>query len=163
MAARDNERPETMRAANHDRERVAEALRVALDEGRLSLAEYDDRVGTAYGALTYADLNALLADLPASRDAMVLPTAKPLRVGDPQRPERRPRKRRRVPVAIMVLWTVWGGVVGINVAVWAIVSATVGRVIYPWPIWVAMPTGAALIAATIGVDAIRRRYHEPAE
>ena len=53
-----------LRAGDADRERVAERLRLALDEGRLNLHEYDERLRDAYGAKTYSELDALLADLP---------------------------------------------------------------------------------------------------
>ena len=53
-----------MRAADADRERVAERLRAALEEGRLDLHEYDERLQGAYAAKTYGDLDALLTDLP---------------------------------------------------------------------------------------------------
>jgi len=54
----------SFRAGDADRERVAERLRVALEEGRLNLHEYDDRLRQAYAARTHADLDALIADLP---------------------------------------------------------------------------------------------------
>jgi len=53
-----------LRAADSDREKVAEQLKAALDEGRLSLHEYDERVGEAYAAKTYQELLVLLTDLP---------------------------------------------------------------------------------------------------
>ena len=56
--------PGDLRAGDADRERVAERLRTALDEGRLNLYEYDDRLREAYAAKTYGELDALLADLP---------------------------------------------------------------------------------------------------
>ena len=46
---------------------VAERLKAALDEGRLTLDEYDDRLQETYAAKTYGDLKALLADLPERR------------------------------------------------------------------------------------------------
>jgi len=67
MAKEVNRRPEpveTMRAADADRHRIAEQLKASLDEGRLSLAEYDERVRDAYAARTYAELLILVADLP---------------------------------------------------------------------------------------------------
>jgi hypothetical protein len=54
-----------MRAADADREAVAERLRIAASEGRLELWELDDRLGRAYCAKTYGDLETLVADLPA--------------------------------------------------------------------------------------------------
>ena len=53
-----------MRAADSDRAAVADRLRVALDEGRLDLHEYDERLQRAYAARTYGDLEVLLTDLP---------------------------------------------------------------------------------------------------
>jgi Domain of unknown function (DUF1707) len=53
------------RAGDADREAVAERLRVAAGEGRINFEELDERLGHAYGAGTYGQLRALLADLPA--------------------------------------------------------------------------------------------------
>jgi hypothetical protein len=52
------------RAGDAERERVGEKLRVAAGEGRIDLAELDDRLDRAYRAKTYSELDALLADLP---------------------------------------------------------------------------------------------------
>jgi hypothetical protein len=64
----------TMRACDADRDRVVEHLNVAYSEGRLSKDEYDGRLETALAARTYADLDQIVADLPAVR-APVLPPA----------------------------------------------------------------------------------------
>ena len=53
------------RASDADRQQVADRLREALDEGRLTLLEYDERLGSAYAALTYGELAAVTRDLPA--------------------------------------------------------------------------------------------------
>lgn len=55
---------DTARAADADREAVAERLRIAAGEGRIDLEELDERLGLAYGAKTYGQLRALVADLP---------------------------------------------------------------------------------------------------
>jgi transglutaminase-like putative cysteine protease len=55
---------ETMRAADTDRQKVADQLKTALDEGRLTLHEYDERVGLAYASKTYQELLMLLTGLP---------------------------------------------------------------------------------------------------
>lgn len=148
-----------LRAADGDRAVVAERLRNALDEGRLTLAEYDERVRTAYAAVTYADLNTLLSDLPTAGGVLELrPTsqAPAPRIPSPA-PAKPPvaRRRRRVPLPLMILWTIWGSLVAVNVAVWLIVSVMTGHLLYPWPVWVAGPAGAALLAVTVGVQAIR--------
>ncbi|HKN99947.1 MAG TPA: DUF1707 domain-containing protein, partial [Pseudonocardiaceae bacterium] len=54
-----------IRASDADRTVVADRLRAALDEGRLTLSEYDERLRLAYAAVTYGDLAPLTADLPA--------------------------------------------------------------------------------------------------
>jgi DUF1707 SHOCT-like domain/Domain of unknown function (DUF4190) len=66
---------ERMRAADADRDRVVELLNTAFTEGRLSREEYDGRLEKAFSARTYADLDRLLADLPAARSATVTPVA----------------------------------------------------------------------------------------
>jgi hypothetical protein len=58
------ESPDTARAADADREAVAERLRVAAGEGRIDLAELDERLGHALTAKTYGQLRALVEDLP---------------------------------------------------------------------------------------------------
>jgi hypothetical protein len=151
---RDSPGRDAMRAADEDRQKVAERLHAALNEGRLTLAEYDDRLRTAYAAKTYADLDALLSDLPNRTGTVAVPSV--------QRPMPKPPvdRNRRLPLALMILWTVWGGIVGVNVVIWLLVWLTTGWT-YPWPIWVAGPTGAALLAATLGVQAIRnQRAHD---
>jgi hypothetical protein len=56
-----------LRASDADRERVAERLREALTEGRLLTHEFEQRLGTSFSARTYAELDAVLADLPGRR------------------------------------------------------------------------------------------------
>lgn len=53
------------RASDTDREDTAARLRDAVGEGRLTLAEADDRIAAAYTAVHHHDLAALTADLPA--------------------------------------------------------------------------------------------------
>lgn len=55
------------RAGDAEREQVAEKLRVAAGEGRIDLAELEERLERAYQAKTYRELDALLADLPDKR------------------------------------------------------------------------------------------------
>jgi len=65
-----------LRAADADRDRVVEFLQRAYSEGRLSKDEYDVRMGGALAARTYADLDQLVADLPAARPPMATPVAR---------------------------------------------------------------------------------------
>jgi Domain of unknown function (DUF1707) len=54
------------RAADADRDAVAERLRIAAGEGRIEPWELEERLGQAYRAKTYGELATLLADLPTS-------------------------------------------------------------------------------------------------
>ncbi len=65
-----------IRAADADRDRVVEFLKVAYSEGRLSKDEYDGRLESALSARTYADLDQVVADLPAARAPAVTPVVK---------------------------------------------------------------------------------------
>ena len=143
-----------MRASDGDRQSVVERLRAALEDGRLKTDEYLDRMGLAYEAVTYGDLAALYADLPeggsmAKREATRPATA-------PQAVTAPPGVLADLPTALKVLWTIWLAAVSINVVVWVLVSGTTGHLIYPWPVWVAGPSGAALFAVSAGVTQIRR-------
>jgi hypothetical protein len=56
---------ETLRAADRDRDDVAQILREQYAEGRLTMEEYDERSTAAVHAKTMGELRALTADLPA--------------------------------------------------------------------------------------------------
>jgi hypothetical protein len=58
---------EQLRVSDTDRQTAVDALRQAHDDGRLDLGEYDQRMATAYGAVTFADLDRLFTDLPRPR------------------------------------------------------------------------------------------------
>jgi hypothetical protein len=56
--------PLEMRASDSDRDRVAEVLREAAGDGRLTLEELQERLGQVYTAKTYAELEPITRDLP---------------------------------------------------------------------------------------------------
>jgi hypothetical protein len=58
-------RDRNLRAADADRETVAEKLRSEHLAGRIDTEELQERIERCYAAKTYADLDALLEDLPA--------------------------------------------------------------------------------------------------
>jgi hypothetical protein len=70
--------PRMLRASDSDRDRVAELLNVAFSEGRLSKDEYDSRLESAFSARTYADLDQIVADLPAALPAAQATAATPV-------------------------------------------------------------------------------------
>jgi hypothetical protein len=55
---------DAMRASDGDRERVVQALQEQVGEGRLTLAEFEERSGIAYDAKTVGELRVLTEDLP---------------------------------------------------------------------------------------------------
>jgi hypothetical protein len=142
--------PGELRASDADREQVAERLRIALDEGRLNLHEYDDRLRDAFSAKTYAELNALLADLPGvtpGSQAQVVPAQPgPAEQWRPDAQGRYPDATRRW---LAERWESWFGAVAICTAIWGVSSAFAGEVIYFWPGWVAGPWGIVLLVGTI--------------
>src|SRR5256714_7850541 len=132
-----------MRAADSDRQYVADRLREALDEGRLDLGEYDDRLKVTYAARTYGELDRVLNDLPGvapperSQLATPAPAAAPGTAAE--------ARRRGHPW----LWAIWGSWVTTSMilfVIWVMTGAH-GSV---WPLWVALPWGAILLARTIG-------------
>jgi hypothetical protein len=58
-----------LRAADTDREAVAETLRQQHLAGRLDTDELQERIERCYAAKTYAELDALLVDLPGNQPA----------------------------------------------------------------------------------------------
>lgn len=125
-----------MRAGDGDRKAVAEQLKTALDEGRLDLSEYDERLQRTYSAKTFADLDGLLSDLPGTRPvehSQIQPAAAATPQGAPVQPE--PSLGRQI-----VHWAgPYGSVVLVCVVIWAITSVSAGHLTYFWPVWMLIP------------------------
>ncbi|WP_232323762.1 DUF1707 SHOCT-like domain-containing protein [Catenuloplanes japonicus] len=140
---------EEMRAADADREMVAERLRTALNEGRIDLAEFDERLQRAYGAKTYGELDGLLTDLPG----VTPPSAQQLAVPADSAVEWAPRPDGRYPTAtrrwLAENWTPWAATFGITSTVWAVSAVAQADLTYFWPAWVGGPWGAVLVVGTI--------------
>ena len=143
-----------MRASDHDRQQVVDRLRTGLEDGRLTIEEYTDRMASAYQAVTHGDLAPLCADLPAAGSTTGREAAPPAMA--PAACVRRQGVLAGLPATLKVLWTIWLTAVSVNVVVWALVSGTSAHLVYPWPLWVAGPYGAALFAVSAGVTQIRR-------
>jgi hypothetical protein len=73
-----------MRASDADRERVANVLREAAGDGRLTMDELDQRLDSVYAAKTYAELEPITHDLPDS-GADYVPATAPAAGRDPAR------------------------------------------------------------------------------
>lgn len=110
-----------LRVSDDDRERVAAVLRDAVGRGQLSLAEVDERLRTAYAAVTRAELAAVTADLPQATPPRPSATA----------PAPRPAGRG-------VVWRPWLGGSLLLLAIWAATSLAAGHALFFWP---AFPIG----------------------
>jgi hypothetical protein len=144
----------TMRASDRDRQQVVDRLRSALEDGRLTMGEYVDRMEAAYKAATYGDLAPLCADLPASNSVIAGPQTAAGAAAPPV--VSRAGYLAGLPTVLKIVWTIWLTAVSVNVVVWALVSGTGGHLAYPWPVWVAGPYGAVLFAVSAGVVLFRR-------
>ncbi|HEU5160301.1 MAG TPA: DUF1707 domain-containing protein [Streptosporangiaceae bacterium] len=69
--------PRDLRASDHDRDRVAEVLRHAAGDGRLTLDELEERLSAVYAAKTYGDLEPITRDLPIGAPPAAAPATAP--------------------------------------------------------------------------------------
>lgn len=125
-----------MRASDADRDRVASLLREHHAAGRLTPAEFDERLDRTFSAVTVGDLDRLLADLP-SIDLYRLPDAaltRQPRQAQPARPRRSGRS-----AGWRAAWAAWFCVTVVTFVVWAVAGGG-----YVWPLWIAAPWGAVL-------------------
>lgn len=156
-----------LRAADTDRAAVAAALGEHMSAGRITLAEYDERVTSAYAATTFGDLAALTADLPSTSGT---PAPAPAPVPRTDGPHPGPhgcgrgygfgdlpgtgygagyawRSRGRHHS-----WHAWVRTSLIVLVIWLATSLGTGGLQYFWPIWVIGPWGAVLLATWITGD-----------
>ena len=133
-----------LRAADSDRNAVAAQLGRALSDGRLTVAEYDERVAQAYQARTYGELGGLLADLPEHTPA-------------PSAAGPRPAGSTSAPVRAGACggvrgrgeWGAWLSTAVVLTTIWVLTSLASG-VHFFWPIWVIGIWGAVLLSRSLG-------------
>ena len=139
-----------LRAADADRAAVAAVLGEHMAAGRLTIAEYDERVARAYAAKTYGELDELTADLPKPHGRR--PAARSAAGGSPAGADG------PVPAPVGACgprgstadgWRAWLTTGVIVVTIWLITSIAGGEFHYFWPIWVIGPWGAVLLAHTL--------------
>lgn len=134
-----------MRAGDADRDATIAALREAFAEGRLSQEEFDERLGQAHAARTYADLAHLTGDLPG---AVAVPSPAPV----VERTIDTAKERRDLRSA----WASWLGVGVLVNIIWFATWMGSGPAPYYWPIWVIGPWGGAMLIWTLTSRAKRR-------
>lgn len=145
-----------MRVSRADRERTVDVLKVAFVHERLTEDELDDRVGRALAARTYADLDALTADIPAGPDLAPLP-------GSVAAPVRRPGSPARNRSAVRAVKIGASGVaaisVGISVPVGVLVNPAVAVVVAVFFLFlgaVAAGLVGSVIAAAVKLESRQR-------
>jgi hypothetical protein len=127
-----------------ERERTAERLRTAVGEGRLTLAEFEDRLRTAYATASRGELVEVTGDLPAPIPPTTVAAAAspaPRRPGEWAGP-----------------WRSWLGGALIMLVIWAGTSLADGEVEGFWPafpigIWAAVLAASMLTVPGQGADA----------
>ena len=143
-------RRDHLRAADVDRTYVADILKKACDEGRLSLHEYDERLQKTYTARTYGDLDKIILDLPRpSRRTGMQPYRSTPPVSGAGWAPLQQQQQKDSGDWMRRLWMAWTIAVSVNVVVWLLVCLSTADFIYPWPIWVAGPWGAVLLVTTL--------------
>jgi hypothetical protein len=146
-------RAASMRTSDAERQRVAEFLRDACADGRLSPAELEERLDMLFAGSTVADIAVLVADLPGG--GKVVPrlhrAATPRGIAPPAVPMRRhrsPSPAAPVGVALLVIGVIWlvaGAVPPLLAITLAAVLLSVGVVFGLLAIALA-PVGIALFA-----------------
>jgi hypothetical protein len=143
---------------------VAAALGEHMAAGRLTLAEYEERVSRAYAAKTYGDLAELTTDLPPlprRRDGSQQASRQPVPAKGPARTPAARGSRRGGSAADA--WRAWFTTGLVVTTIWLLSALGSGEFSYFWPVWVIGPWGAILLASTItgggghGGDGRRRR------
>ncbi|MFG1795502.1 DUF1707 domain-containing protein [Nocardia sp. NPDC049149] len=117
------------RASNAERDKVVRLLARHLEDGRIDLAEYDERTAQVYKTTTKDDLQLVLTDLPKLS----------------KEPAGQKASAARIPIWQKIEGTSWLGVSLLVLAIWGAISLSVGEFTYPWPIWVIGPWGAVLV------------------
>ena len=130
-----------LRAADADRAVVADRLGVAMTAGRLSVAEYDERLTRVYAARTYGELAELTTDLP--------PAPAPVSMEKPAAaPHGATACAGRGGADLAGAWRNWVVTAAIVIGIWIVTSVNAGEALYPWPVWVIGPWGVVLLSQT---------------
>lgn len=135
-----------LRASDADRQRVADRLRQAMDEGRLTLLEYDERLRAAYAALTYGELAMVTNDLPASTPPAVPASQAPAKAAGADSTHVEPATPGRARAYLVRQGRAWLGGAVVTNGIWAGTSGLDWH--HYWP-GVVLPIWAAAIASKL--------------
>ena len=134
----------TLRASDADRDAVADRLREAHVEGRLTVDEVGERLDAVFAARTLGELRDLTRDLPESAGRVA-------RTGDEAEVARSrgPGEVERSDGGLRGAWGTWGTAVLVTSVIWFVSGLAGTDWSFYWPIWVAGPWGAVLLARTL--------------
>jgi hypothetical protein len=139
-----------LRAADADRTAVAGVLGEHMAAGRLSLAEYDERLAKAYAAKTYGELSALTADLPTHSPTRLPQPAPAPGAGAGTAGASVARQGGRWGGAWnSYAWQAWLRTSLIVTVIWAVTALASWEFTYFWPIWVIGPWGGVLLVQSL--------------
>lgn len=143
-----------IRASDEDRDRAASLLREHHAAGRLDADEFNERLDQAYHAKTLGDLDQIMSDLPAI-DLYRLPDENLRRYRGPtpgggslvemSAQSGALARHSRFSQAWLAAWSTWFTVSLVCFVIWGLSGA--GS--YLWPLWVAGPWGAVMLARWI--------------
>ena len=133
-----------LRAADADRAALATVLGDHMAAGRLTVAEYEERLSRVYEAKTYGELAELTTDLPGAPVPEV--PAGATAAGTSVRPARAHGDWHRAGAGE---WRSWASTAAIVIAIWATISLATWEFQYFWPIWVIGPWGAILLVQSL--------------
>jgi Domain of unknown function (DUF1707) len=150
-----------LRASDADRDEVAEQLREHFATGRLSMDELNERLDKVYAAQTYGDLEPLVEDLPGPGPYSDLP------VPFPSTGQRGPDgltarfehgwsglQHRNAD------WATWASASAVCWGIWLATFLSGGSASGFWPVWVMLPWGGLLLAASFTGDK-QRELEQP--
>lgn len=148
----------SMRASDQERDATIQRLQVAFAEGRLADEEFDDRMRTALAARTHADLDELLADLPAAtapaapRPAAPVAGPKPGRNAVAYKNSMRYSGRWRVPGRFRAIVYKGSGVLDLRAAELTEPVTSIRAVAYKSDIEIIVPPGIRVEVDGFGVN-----------
>lgn len=135
----------SVRASDAERSSTVEWLKLAHEEGRLSLVEYDERLQQAYAAVVRADLDKLTVDLPRI-DRSDLPAV---------RADRETEAKQEAKAEWYQEWRSWAGTSVLLIGVWGIICLAAGELTFFWPMF---PVGIwGLVLLTSSFDGSRNK------
>ncbi len=145
------------RASDRERDAATQRLQQAFAEGRLDDAEFDERMRTALSARTRADLDQLLADLPAegapaAGQTVALATPAPGRFGVAFKSSIRRAGRWRVPDRYTAVVYKGSGWLDLRAAELTAPVTTLLAVAYKSRVTVLVPPGVRVEVGGLGAD-----------